>query len=120
MIPGLAHWVKDLVLLWLWCRPAATAPIRPVVWEPPCASGAALKRQKDKQTNKQKKLQLKNIYKVTIVRPKVTDFMGLQFPGIREMYVMNSLIALDICLESFFQNTDLGRKNQIEASRIFV
>ena len=29
-IPGLAQWVKDLALLWLWCRPAATAPIRPL------------------------------------------------------------------------------------------
>ena len=26
-IPGIAQWVKDLVLLWLWCRPAAAAPI---------------------------------------------------------------------------------------------
>ena len=24
-IPGLAQWVKDLVLLWLWCRPADVA-----------------------------------------------------------------------------------------------
>ena len=28
-IPGLTQWVKDTVLLWLWCRPAATAPVRP-------------------------------------------------------------------------------------------
>ena len=26
-IPGLAQWVKDPVLPWLWCRPAAKAPI---------------------------------------------------------------------------------------------
>ena len=26
-IPGLAQWVKDPVLLWLWCRLAATAPM---------------------------------------------------------------------------------------------
>ena len=26
-IPGLAQWVKDLALLWLWHRPAAIAPI---------------------------------------------------------------------------------------------
>jgi len=25
LIPGLAQWVKDLALLWLWCRPAAVA-----------------------------------------------------------------------------------------------
>ena len=41
----------DLTLLWLWCRLEATTPIRPLAWEPPYASGAALKRQKDK-TNK--------------------------------------------------------------------
>ena len=28
-IPGLTQWVKDLALLWLWCRSAAAAPIRP-------------------------------------------------------------------------------------------
>ena len=26
-IPGLTQWVKDPPLLWLWCRPAAAAPI---------------------------------------------------------------------------------------------
>ena len=30
-----------LLLLWLWCRLAATAPIRPLAWEPPYAAGAA-------------------------------------------------------------------------------
>ena len=33
----------DPELLWLWCRLAATAPIRPLAWEPPYASGTALK-----------------------------------------------------------------------------
>ena len=35
LIPGLAQWVKDPVLLWLWHSPAATAPIGPLAWEPP-------------------------------------------------------------------------------------
>ena len=43
-IPGLAQRVK--ALLWLWRRLAATAPIRPLAWEPPYAAGGALKRQK--------------------------------------------------------------------------
>ena len=42
-IPGLAQWIKDTALLWLWCRLVATAPIRPLAWEPPYATGAALK-----------------------------------------------------------------------------
>ena len=36
--------ISDLALLWLWCRPAVIAPIRPLVWEPPYATGAALKK----------------------------------------------------------------------------
>ena len=48
-IPGLAHWAKDPVLLWLWCRPAATALIRPLAWELPHAAGAALKNKGKKK-----------------------------------------------------------------------
>jgi len=47
-------WLRP-ALLWLWQRPAATAPIGPLAWEPPYASGAALKRQKDKKIGKIKK-----------------------------------------------------------------
>ena len=52
-IPSLSQWVQgssiamscgvgckhswDLALLWLWRRPMATAPIRPLAWEPPQA-----------------------------------------------------------------------------------
>ena len=35
---------SDPTLLWLWYRLAATAPFRPLVWEPPYASGAVLKK----------------------------------------------------------------------------
>ena len=47
--PARNHEVEGL--LWLWCRPAATAPIRPLAWEPPCAAGAALEEAK-RQNNK--------------------------------------------------------------------
>ena len=40
---------SDLALLWLWCRPGAVAPIRPLAWEHPYAVGEALKRQKDQK-----------------------------------------------------------------------
>jgi len=33
----------DLVMLWLWCRPAGAAPIQPLAWALPHAEGAALK-----------------------------------------------------------------------------
>ena len=41
-IPGLAQWVKDLALLWLWCRLVTVAPIRPLARELPYAEGVAL------------------------------------------------------------------------------
>ena len=66
-IPGLAQWVKDLelpcgvgrrcgsysTLLWLWCRPAATAPIRSLALEHPYAMGSALKKKKRKKEKRQ-------------------------------------------------------------------
>ena len=36
----------DPALLGLWCRLTATAPIRPLGWEPPYAMGAALEKAK--------------------------------------------------------------------------
>ena len=47
-VPGLAQWVKDLALLWLQGRSAATALIPLLGWEPPYAAGAALKDKKIK------------------------------------------------------------------------
>ena len=43
---------SDPALLWLWRRPVAIAPIRPLAWEPPYAVGVAqeiAKRQKKKK-----------------------------------------------------------------------
>ena len=59
-IPGLFQWVKDLAvscgvghrcrlvpsLLWLWHRLAVLAPIWPLAWELPYATGSALKKKK--------------------------------------------------------------------------
>ena len=46
VIPGLAQWVKVPMLLWPWHRPVATAPIRPLAWDPPHATGVALEKAK--------------------------------------------------------------------------
>ena len=44
-------------LLWLWRRPAATAPIRPIAWEPPYAAKAD--KRKSKKTKKKKRYKKK-------------------------------------------------------------
>ena len=54
----------DPVLLWLWRRLTATAPIGPLAWEPPYALGAALK---DKKTKK-------NVFKVATQNRNLTGF----------------------------------------------
>ena len=67
MTPGPLQWVKgssvavscgigrrcgsDPVLLWLWRRPTAAAPIGPLAWKLPCAAGAARKEKRNFKTN---------------------------------------------------------------------
>ena len=76
---ALAQWVKDLALpmscgvgcrcssdpslLWLWCRPVATAPVRPLAWEPPYAMGAVL--EKAKRQKKKKKQSITHIFLIS-------------------------------------------------------
>ena len=43
---------SDPALLWLWHRPLATAPIRPLAWKAPYATGAALKKAKRQKKKK--------------------------------------------------------------------
>ena len=51
---------SDLALLGLWHKPAATALIRPLAWEPPYAMGVALEKTNKK---KKKKERNKNVFK---------------------------------------------------------
>ena len=46
---------SDPTLLWLWRGPVATAPIRPLAWEPPYAVGAAQRNSKKTKKKKKKK-----------------------------------------------------------------
>ena len=62
LIPGLAQWIKGLVWLWLWRRPAAAALIRPPAGELRYAAGVTLKKEK---------------------RKKIPAFKGERFRGIK-------------------------------------
>ena len=54
------------MLLWLWRRPAATAPIQPLAWEPPYATGSGpRKSKKDKKKKKKKKEEEEYIHMAT-------------------------------------------------------
>ena len=43
---------SDPLWLWLWRRPTAVAPIKPLAWAPPYAMGAALKGDKRERKDK--------------------------------------------------------------------
>ena len=48
------HGSDPVLLLWLPCRPAAVAPIRPLAWELSYEAGAALKNKNQTKSNKKK------------------------------------------------------------------
>ena len=50
MSRGVGHTLGlDPVLLWLWCQPGATAPIRPLAWDLPYAGGCGPIKKKKKK-----------------------------------------------------------------------
>ena len=62
-------------MLWLWRRPTAIAPIRPLAWELPCAMGVALQKPKKKKKKKRKKTQTNKKTKGYQAQP---DFEGIK------------------------------------------
>ena len=80
----------DPALLWLWRRLAAPAPIRPLAWEPPCASGVALEKAK-----RQKK---KKVFNEVL---KVKDIMTFLFSlsaGLHILHMQHILIPISYIL----------------------
>ena len=72
-------WLRSRIAVGLWHRLAATAPIRPVAWEPPYAMGAALKgQQTKKQTNKQTNKNTAGILRLQTSLHVATQFYNLQ------------------------------------------
>ena len=56
------------MLLWLWCRLAAAAPIQPLAWELPYTAQAALeKKKKKKRKEKKKKLKAQALHELECV-----------------------------------------------------
>ena len=60
-----------MLLLWLWCRPAAAAPIRPLTQEPPCAAGVALTSKINKQ--------IKDCHCILITSLRITVLEAIPF-----------------------------------------
>ena len=63
---------SDPALLWLWRRPLAAAPIGPLAWEPPYATGVALEK-----TNKKICVCVCVCMGLSIILACLTHFTGL-------------------------------------------
>ena len=83
---------SDLELLWLWRRPAATAPIPPLAWEPLCAAELA-KRQKKKRKKERKLIQLASFVRQSGERG---DKDEIGDGGHRSFQIHSSVCALEI------------------------
>ena len=71
----------DPAWLWLWCRPAATAPIRPLAWEPPYAEGVAQEKgKKIKKERKKKKTQEFLMWRNGLTVQFISVALPVQFP----------------------------------------
>ena len=73
-----------VALLWLWPRPAATDPIRPLAWEPPYAAAAAQETAKKKKKKKEKEKNSFNPLKcnsgiIIIIVPMCTTSVHVSF-----------------------------------------
>ena len=65
----------DPTLLWLWRRPAATAPIGPLAWESPCAAGEAIEKTKNKNKTKQKNIRKLKYFSKTVIQGMLKELL---------------------------------------------
>ena len=68
---------SGLALLWLWCRPATVASIRPLAWKHPYAVGTGLKKEKKKRKKGGDRTTYKTKFRVK--ENIVKNFMTINF-----------------------------------------
>ena len=85
---------SDPVLLWLWCRPAAEA--QPLVWEPPYAMVAALRKTKDTHKKGKEMLgtEISDIYVVIIIAAKSSE-AGIRFCSCHLIIIYSKKLPLE-------------------------
>ena len=86
----IGHWcASDLVLLWLWCRPAAAALIQSLAQESPYATGMALKR---KKSGEPPKFLESWFNKQTVKQSKKnkTSFVNMKQPDLRGIHILSN------------------------------
>ena len=80
----------DLVMLWLWCRLAATAPTWTLAWELPYAVDVALKKTKKKKERERERNVLRSMKKMGV--PNVAQ------------WIKNLTVASGVTVEAWVQS----------------
>ena len=112
-IPGLAQGVKDPASLWLGCRPAAVSPVQSLAWEPPFASGAALKSKKKKKKEKRKMIKPQTPAPPALLLPH-SDHCDCPLSSVNPHYTLYFLVlTIVICVHSI---SGFARKLKISPS----
>ena len=88
---------SDLMLLWLWCRLAAIALIRPLAWESPYAASVALK---SKNNNDNKNCLIKFSLCPHVSPPKFSPLLlSGDPPGASKSKVTDTVTKWSLCAE---------------------
>ena len=93
---------SDPVLLWLWCRPAAIALIRPPAWESPYAVGAAL----EKKAKRKKKNTHTHIYVCVCVCVCVYTYVCMYHDQVGLTLEIKDYVLVEILFIYFITLTD--------------
>ena len=115
----------DPVLLWLWRRLAAVAPIWPLAWEPPYATGLALKRK-----TKQKILVILSYWYISSISLSfmsvqytmvwITRHLFNQFPVERFTMINNNSVNNLVCESFYTQTIYSGEKSLTESKNMWI
>ena len=92
---------SDFTLLWLWCRPVATAQIQPLAWELPYAESPGLKRQKKKKKSPWPDVSMNKFYQ--ILNKQIIMILDKIFQNVLRGTVYNKLCNLE---EPSYQRKD--------------
>ena len=98
---------SDPALLWLWRRPVAPAPIRPLAWDPPYAAGVAQEiatttTTKDKKDKKKKEAHGERVLS-KVSKLKVTKSLRLLilFQGVSEHGLLDNNDILWVMIQYY-------------------
>ena len=79
---------SDPALLWRWHRPAAAAPIRPLVWDPPYAMGSCLRKGKKKTIKKYYNELLPHTVRMAIAQKSTNNKYWREYGERKHFYIV--------------------------------